>query len=336
MKQQIERVAVVGSGYMGTGIAQVLAGAGLDVVLADADAERARAGHARVLAEATSAEEAGTAPGGTAERVAAHLTWAASAAEAADGADFVEEAVPEVLGLKRRVLAEVSAATATAIIGSNTSTIQVRALADAVADPSRFLVVHWSNPAQLVPGVELVSGEATDPAAADAVRAMIDGVGRVSAQLGDAPGFVLNRLQFALVKEALAIVEEGHASPADVDAVVRSTLGFRAGFFGPLEMLDMAGLDVYADCYASLERELGPRFAPPRILTDAVERGRHGMKNGAGLWRDYTDDDVAALTAWRTLAYSRMADLLRELPPAPVRAATAASSDDPDLERTPA
>ena len=190
-------------------------------------------------------------------------------------------------------------------------------LAEAVTDPGRFLVVHFSNPAHLVPGVELVAGAGTTEQAVATIRAMLTAIGRPNAVVADAPGFVLNRVQYAMVKEALLIVQEGHASAEDVDTILRSTLGFRAAFFGPLAMLDMAGLDVYADSFRLLEEALGPRFAPPAVLTEAADGGRHGMKNGAGLWRDYSEADVTAIQAWRASAYARMSELLADLGPVP-------------------
>ncbi|WP_223410674.1 3-hydroxyacyl-CoA dehydrogenase family protein [Occultella gossypii] len=314
----ITTVAVIGSGYMGGGIAQTLAAAGLTVRIADATADLARTAHARILAEAAELETSGLMPAGHADRVRLNLSWSESLPVAVDGADFIEEAVPEDPDTKRRVLAEISAAAApAALIGTNTSTIPLARLADAVSNPSRFLVVHFSNPAHLVPGVELVAGAQTADSAVAAIRTMLTRIGRPSAVVEDAPGFVLNRVQYAMVKEALLIVQEGHATPEDVDTILRSTLGFRAAFFGPLAMLDMAGLDVYADSFRLLADALGDRFAPPEILTEAADAGRHGMKNGAGLWRDYTEADTGAIQAWRAEAYSRMSALLADLPPAP-------------------
>lgn len=315
---EIARVAVVGAGYMGSGIAQRLAAAGVDVTLTDATREQAQAGRDRVLREVSQSEADGLVPSGTREAVEANLRVGDGIAEAVADADFVEEVVPEVLDLKRAVLAEISAAARpTAIIGSNTSTIPVRRMADAVVGPERFLVVHWSNPAHLVPGVELVVGEHTDLAVLAPVKSMLERAGWIGAVVGDAPGFVLNRLQYALVREAMLIVEEGHASASDVDTVLRTTLGFRMPFIPPIAMLDMAGLDVYDKCFGLLEAELGPRFSAPAMLTEAVAAGRYGMKNGQGLQRDYPPETLEQINAWRARAYTGMSRLLEELGPMP-------------------
>ncbi|HLV55857.1 MAG TPA: 3-hydroxyacyl-CoA dehydrogenase family protein [Actinotalea caeni] len=334
MVERIEKVAVIGAGYMGTGIAQRLAAAGVSVTVTDATPELAEAGRERALRDVARDVEAGLLPAGTLEAVEANLAAAATLEEAVRDADFVEEVVPEVLQTKRDVLARISAAArADAIIGSNTSTIPVRRMADAVERPERFLVVHWSNPAHLVPGVELVVGEATDRAVLAPVKEMLARADWVGAVVGDAPGFVLNRLQYALVREALLLVEEGHATAADVDTVLRTTLGFRMPFIPPIAMLDMAGLDVYEKCFGLLEAELGSRFSAPAVLTEAVADGRHGMKNGRGLFRDYPPETLDEIAAWRARAYTGMSRLLRELGPMP------GSDADPrttDTEENPA
>jgi len=329
MIDKIERVAVVGAGYMGTGIAQRLAGAGVTVTLTDATLELAEAGRRRALADVARDVEAGLLPSGTTATVEANLTAAATLEDAVRDADFVEEVVPEVLEIKRDVLARISAAARPdAIIGSNTSTIPVRHMADAVAGPERFLVVHWSNPAHLVPGVELVVGEATDAAVLPVVKAMLERADWVGAVVGDAPGFVLNRLQFALVREALLLVDEGHATAEDVDTVLRTTLGFRMPFIPPIAMLDMAGLDIYEKGYGLLQAELGERYSAPRVLTEAVADGRHGMKNGRGLFRDYPPETLEEIAAWRARAYTGMSRLLADLGPMP------GSASHPETEET--
>ncbi|GAB2621714.1 3-hydroxyacyl-CoA dehydrogenase family protein [Pseudactinotalea suaedae] len=332
MIEKIERVAVVGAGYMGTGIAQRLAGAGITVTLTDATLELAEAGRLRALADVARDVQAGLLPPGTTEVVEANLSAAATLEDAVRDADFIEEVVPEVLEIKRDVLARISAvARPDAIIGSNTSTIPVRRMADAVERPERFLVVHWSNPAHLVPGVELVVGEDTDRAVLPLVKTLLAQADWVGAVVGDAPGFVLNRLQFALVREALLLVSEGHATAEDVDTVLRTTLGFRMPFIPPITMLDMAGLDIYDKCYGLLEAELGPRFSAPAVLTEAVAAGRYGMKNGQGLFRDYPPETLEEIAAWRARAYTGMSRLLADLGPMPGSTPSA-----PDTEESPA
>ena len=315
---EISTVAQVGAGYMGGGIAQSLAAAGFVVRLADVDADATYAAHRRLLAEAAQFEAQGLFPAGSADRIRTNLHAASSIEEAVADVDFVEEAVPEVPQIKRDVLARVEAAARTdTIIGSNTSTIPVHVLGEGLTRPDRFLTVHWSTPAPFIPGVEIVAGERTDPSVVPVVERMLAKAGRRSAQVADVPGFVLNRLQYVLLKEAMAIVEEGVAGADDVDTIVTSTFGFRLPFFGPFAIADMAGLDVYANGFATLEQAFGDRLAAPKVLTDLVAQGRFGVKTGSG-FLELEPEKREELIAYRNRAYRAMGDLLRELGPSPL------------------
>ena len=316
--RKINTVTVVGAGYMGGGIAQVLALNGFTVQIADVDADATREALARLEKEAKEFEEQGLFEPGSAKTIMANLTAGNSLEDAVSDVDFVMEVVFEDPDVKKDVLSRVcAAARADAIIGTNTSTIPVKVLVDAVTHPERFLTVHFSNPAPFIPGVELVAGEATTQEVIDSVKDLLTRAGREGAQVADTPGMALNRLQYALLKEATLIVEQGVASVEDVDTIVRTTFGFRLGFFGPFAIADQAGLDVYAKGYTTLENEFGERMATPKLLTDAVAAGRKGTKNGKGLTGDFDDETKAQLIAYRNKAYSRMGELLRELGPAP-------------------
>lgn len=318
MPETINSVAVIGAGYMGGGIAQSLAAAGMTVTLADASPEATAKAHVRLLAEAQDFEAQGLFPTGSAASIAANLHTADSIEDAVRDVDFVEEAVFEVPAVKHEVLRRISiAARADTIIGTNTSTLPVAILAPAVTRPERFLTVHFSNPAPFIPGVELVAGVATDPAIIPIVKEMLQRARRSSAEVKDVPGFVLNRLQYALLKEANSIVEEGIASAPDVDTIVRSTFGFRLPFFGPFAIADMAGLDVYANCFKTFEDAFGDRMATPALLTSLVAEGKHGLKNGAGFYGSFDPTMSAEIVAYRNRAYARMAQLLKELGPSP-------------------
>ena len=324
MINTIQTVAVVGAGYMGGGIAQSLAMSGFDVVIADVSAEAAQENLKRLILEAERFERDGLFRAGAADMVRKHLRAADTIEDAVADVDFVEEAVSEVPEVKHDVLRRIcAAARPDTIIGSNTSTIPVRVLEVAVTGPERFLTVHWSNPAPFIPGVELIVGERTDREILPVVKDMLARAGRVGALVADSPGFVLNRLQYVLLKEAMAIVEEGVATPQDVDTIVSTTFGFRLPFFGPFAIADMAGLDVYGNGFRILEEGLGERFQTPKLIEEAVAAGRHGTKNGKGLTGDFTDEQVDALVAYRSRAYSRMGQLLQELGTAPAAAPAA-------------
>ena len=313
----IQQVAVVGAGYMGGGIAQVFATAGLDVVICDADATLTRSHLDRLRREAEDFEQQGLFKPGWADRVQKNLRAAESVAEAVAGADFVEEAVLERHDVKGPVLRSIEqAARPDAVIGSNTSTLPIGDLAAALERPERFLGVHFSNPAPFIPGVELIAHAGTDEAVVQAVEALVSRSGKATARVNDKAGFVLNRLQYVLLREAVNLVEEGVATPEDVDLIVRTTFGYRLPFFGPFAIADMAGLDVYRDGFHTLQAHYGDRLTVPALLTELVESGRYGVKQGGGFVTPAGDQ--AALVAYRNTAYARLGQLLQELGPAPL------------------
>ena len=311
-------VAIVGSGYMGGGIAQVLALSGATVHISDISEEIARSNYDRLIEEAGQFVADGLFPADAVERIQANVTPAASIEEAVADADFIEEAVPEKIEIKHATLARISAAARPdAIIGSNTSTILIGSLATAVTGPERFLGVHFSNPAPFIPGVELIPHADTNEAAIAVVEEIVAATGKETARVTDSTGFVLNRLQYALFHEATQIVEEGVASPEDIDTIVRTTFGFRLPVFGPFAIADMAGLDVYSFCYASLQTRWPERFATPASLKELVDAGKFGTKSGAG-YLDVPAERTAELVAYRNKAYVAVKKLMDELGPAPI------------------
>jgi len=312
----ITNVAVVGAGYMGGGIAQVLAIAGFRVVITDADAEITRGHLERLRQEARTFEEQGLFDPGSADLVEANIRAAASLPEAVAEVDFIEEAVSENPAVKGPVLAAIEAAARPdAVIGTNTSTLPISGLAVNLQHAERFLGVHFSNPAPFIPGVELIAHAGTEESAVIAAEELAARTGKLSARVTDKAGFVLNRLQYVLLKEAAALVEEGVATAEDVDIVVRTTFGYRLPFFGPFAIADMAGLDIYAAGFGTLAEHYGERFAAPAVLTGLVDSGHYGVKKDGGFV--IPAGDAAPLVAYRNRAYARLGQLLRELGPAP-------------------
>jgi len=310
--------AVVGSGYMGGGIAQVLALAGHPVRISDVSIEVAVGNRERLIAEADAFAADGLFPEGAADVMAERLS-AHELEDAVAGVRFVEEAVPERLDIKQDALRRIGeAAPADAVVGSNTSSIAIGTMAPSIAHPERFLGVHFSNPSPFIPAVEVIPHAGTDPAAVAFARAVIDSVGKVSALVEDKTGFVLNRLQFALLGEAARVVEEGVASAEDVDAIIRGTLGFRLPFFGPFAIADMAGLDTYGFVFAQLRAAYPDRFPTPDLLQAQIDAGRFGVgKTGTG-FLEPPAGGAAELIAYRNRAYVAMSRLLAELGPAPI------------------
>lgn len=317
MATDITRIGAVGSGYMGGGIAQVLALGGAVVRLADISAEIAHRAYERLVLEAEQHERDGLFAAGSALALRERLIPADSIEDAVADADYITEAVAEDRAIKLATLARVSAAALPeAIIGSNTSAIPINELAEAVVRPQRFLGVHWMNPAPFIPAVELIATSMTSPGSIDAAEALIRSVGKVPVRVADTPGFVANRLQFALYKEAVRIVDEGLATPAEVDQVVSNAFGFRLALFGPFAIGDMAGLDIYHASYSSLAAEYGERLESPATLAAMVAEGRLGLKSGGG-FLDVDPALAADLVAYRNRAYVALSALRAELGPPP-------------------
>lgn len=311
-------VAIVGSGYMGGGIAQVLALSGARVALSDISEEVAQKSYQRLITESRDFVSAGLFPDGATETIERNISAAASVEAAVADADFIVEAVPEVLEIKNDILTRISAAApADAIIGSNTSTISIGEMAKSVTNPERFLGVHFSNPSPFIPGVEIIPHTVTSDAVVATAQEIVHETGKETAVVKDVTGFVLNRLQYALFHEATQLVEEGVATPEDIDTLVRTTFGFRLPFFGPFAIADMAGLDVYNFCYKSLQTDFPERFATPKVLSDLVDAGKLGTKTGAG-FLNVPADRTPELIAYRNKAYVAMQLLMKDLGPAPL------------------
>lgn len=319
-------VAVVGAGYMGRGIAEVFAIAGQRTLISDVTAERADSALATLIAETERHAADGLVAPDAPDLVRALVGAAPSTEAAAADADLVVEAVFEDRDTKVATLERIeSAARPATVIATNTSAISIGSLASALRRPERFLGAHWFNPPQFVPGVELIGCEATTQDVLDRVEEFLHVAGKEPCRVADSPGFVGNRLQYALFQEAAAIVEEGLASPEIVDRVVRSTFGFRLPFYGPFAIADMAGLDVYRGAYRVLHEAFPERFVPPRLLSDSVERGDLGGKTGRGLViKDATE--AAEMAARRDRLYRALAGVLRGEPHDP----TAADPLDPE------
>ncbi len=307
-------IAIIGCGTMGLGVAESFLAAGRAIRLLDVTPELTRQARARLVQRVRGHVEAGLLDQAVLDRAAA-VEVAADIAGAVLDVDLVFEAVPERLDLKHEVLAAAAAgAPAEAIIATNTSSIPIDELAVAVPRPERLLGMHWFNPPEWTPGVEIIPGAATNPETVARVRTFLRAIGKRPVVVGSGPGFVANRLQFALFREALACVEDGLATPAEVDEAVRSCFGFRLPFFGPFQIADMAGLDVYANVFETLERGLGERFRVPERLSRLVEQGRTGTKAGAGFFT-YSSPERDQLLLARDRAYAALGALLAQLRP---------------------
>ena len=284
MATRIERVTVLGAGVMGHGIAQVAAMAGHRVTLHDPDAAAAERGLARIRANLDKGVSLGKVREEERAEAIDRISPAPSLAAACARAELVVEAAPERMELKRSLFREVEAAASpSALLATNTSSLSIDAIAEVLAEPGRFLGLHFFNPVHLMALVEVVRGSRTDAAVLDAGVAFARGLGKEPIVVRDAPGFASSRLGVALGLEAMRMVEEGVAEPAAIDKAM--VLGYRHPM-GPLRLTDLVGLDVRLAIAEYLHEKLGgERYRPPAILRRMVEEGKLGRKTGEGFYR---------------------------------------------------
>jgi 3-hydroxybutyryl-CoA dehydrogenase len=311
-------IACLGAGRMGRGIAVAFAYAGHAVTIIDV---KARSAEQFATLEADALGEVGKTLASLArfgllkesdvEAVVARVAVAQAQDMTATLADagIVFEGVPEVVDLKREVLAAASKCVGPdIIIASTTSTILVDDLSASVGHPERFLNVHWLNPAYLIPLVEISPGVATDSAVIAKVKALLEGIGKVPVVCAATPGFIVPRIQALAMNEAARMLEEGVASAEDIDKAIRYGFGFRYAVMGLLEFIDWGGGDILYYASGYLEGALGSdRYRAPEVISRNMRDGRIGMRTGAG-FLDYSGLDI---DAYREQRLAALVELLR-------------------------
>lgn len=312
--EDIQRVAMIGAGTMGAGMAMCYAQAGYQVAMysqSSAGLERAwariRNSQAVFVQEGLiSTDEAGAAR----ERIAATTRLE----ESLEGAQFVLESVPEDLPLKQKLFQRMEDfCPADTILASNTSGLSITAIASVCRHPERVGGQHWTNPAEIVPLVEVIRGAKTLDNTVDLIFRVAERLGKVPVVIQkDIPGFASNRLQYALLREALYLVEEGILSPEDVDRVLRGGVGFRYPWLGPLQTVDLGGLDVFHTISGYLFKELSTMQEPPAFFDRLAAEGKHGLKSGEGFYK-YQAGARDEILRRRDLYFIRQLKLLREL-----------------------
>lgn len=285
MSQQNLHIAVIGAGLMGHGIAQIFLAAGHKIALHDPNAQ--------ILAEAADKiREIFTLLGqdvGLTDNLSCHETLV----DAVKEADFVFEAGPEKLEVKRTIFKALSdAAKPTAILASNTSAIPIGDISEPVTDRSRVLGTHFWNPPHLVRLVEVVQSEATALSVVERTISLLEQAAMKAVHVKrDIPGFIGNRLQHAMKREAIALVDAGVCDAETIDTVVKHSFGSRLAVLGPMEQSDLVGLNLTLDIYKVLFPTLDNSNSPPTLLVDKVSRGELGMKTGTG-FREWTPESA--------------------------------------------
>lgn len=282
----IEKIAVLGAGQMGNGIAQVAACAGYDVTMIDIKQEYVDKGLAAIensLARVVKKERM------TAEEAAnalARVSIATDKSAAAD-ADLVVEAIPEIPDLKFSTFAELDQiCKPEAILASNTSSISINAIAAATSRPDRVIGMHFMNPVPVMKLVEIINGSDTSDDVTAAVVAASERMGKTALACNDSPGFISNRILCPMINEAILTLEEGVAEPAAIDGIMK--LGMNHPI-GPLALADLIGLDTVLHIMNVLHEgfEGDPKYAPSQLLKDMVAEGKLGRKSGSGFF-DYS------------------------------------------------
>ncbi|WP_440989946.1 3-hydroxyacyl-CoA dehydrogenase family protein [Haloarchaeobius baliensis] len=280
------KVAVLGAGTMGNGIAQVTAMAGHDVTMRDIEQEFVDDGLATIESNLQGGVDRDKVTQAEMDATLARIDTAVELEPAVEDADLVIEAVPEQMDLKRDTFADVEALVDTdTVIATNTSSLSITEIASALEHDERAVGLHFFNPVHLMQLVEVVVPEQSSESTVAFAEEFVEGIDRTAVTVRDSAGFASSRLGVTLGVEAIRMLEEGVASPQDIDAAME--LGYNHPM-GPIELGDVVGLDVRLDILEYLREELGERFKPPQLLKQKVRAGKLGKKTGEGfyVWED--------------------------------------------------
>lgn len=289
----IPRIAIIGMGTMGPGMAARLARGGLHVTaydVAPAAIERARSmlGTAEAVLDAL-----GIAPPSAG---AGTVRFTDDIGDAVSGADLVIENVPENISIKADVYRKIDGlVSADTIVASDTSGIPITQLQAHISNPARMVGMHWSNPPHIIPMIEVIAGEQTAPETVQTIREFIRSLGLLPVVVKkDVPGFVENRVLYALLREVVDLVERGVIEPEDIDTCVSWGVGYKLAVVGPMALLDMAGLDIYNSVSSFLNSDLSDRKDVAPMVGEKIAAGTLGIKSGGGIY-SYTPERITEL-----------------------------------------
>jgi 3-hydroxyacyl-CoA dehydrogenase len=312
--EDIGKMAVIGAGVMGHGIAEIYALNGYSVSLMDVDEEILEKNMALLKSELKTLVANEFTTREASESALKRVSTSTSLEEAVDGCNYVTEAVVEKLDVKRKVFKKLEAAvTEDAILASNTSGLMISKIAEGLKKPDRVVGTHFSVPPHIIPGVEIIRGNETSDLTFQIAYDLIKKIGKMPFVVKkEIDGFILNRLQSALVREAFYLVENGIAELEDVDICLNSVLGFRWATIGPFKQIDSAGVDSWYNVGSYLFPSLSDSKEVPKPITEKVERGELGMKKGKGFY-DYSKFRIEDVIAERDDGFLKTLKLMRKI-----------------------
>lgn len=308
--EQIRKVVLAGSGVMGISFAQIFARNGYEVTLYDIAEEALARAQSQLRPGLETQAEQGMFAAKEIDEILGRIQTTTDKGCFAD-ADFVLEAIVERMDIKHSFWSEVSALVRPdAILATNTSGLSVTEIAQAVKDPSRFAGMHWVNPPHLVPLVEVIAGEKSDEQTVNEIFALAEKIHQKPVRVfKDPTGFILNRLQYAVIREACHCVQEGYASVEDVDNVMKYGLGMRYACIGPFETMDLGNLGTFYHVSSYMMDSLCNDGGVPALIQQMHDEGKLGVVNGAGFY-DYSGDKAAEAVKRRDTLFLQLAKIL--------------------------
>jgi len=306
----ISKVAVVGTGVMGSGIAQVFAQQGFSVMVNDLNEDILQKAKKRIENNLYLFHQEGVLSKGDLKGALQNLTFSSQLDEIS-GVDIVVEAIPEQIKLKQALFQKLDKMfSSEVILATNTSGISISSIASVTKRPDRVVGMHWWNPPYIIPVVEIIKGGKTKEEIVEAVRELVVRLKKKPILVKkDIPGFLGNRMQYALMREAVHLLEEKVASAEDIDTMVKAGFGFKFPVIGPLETIDMAGMDIFYNVSQYLYKELDSSKQPQKLVEEKVRQKKLGMKTEEGFY-DYKKIDSNKLNQERVKKYI---SLLKEL-----------------------
>jgi len=310
MKDNIKHVVIAGAGIMGASFAQIFARYGYTVAIYDNSEKSIKNGKKQIELNQSEWVESQEVTADESDNIKDRISFTTDM-NCFENTDFVLEAIIERMDIKKVFWEKVSdIAPENIVLTSNTSGLSITEIATAVKNPQRFCGMHWVNPPHIVPLVEITSGDKTDERAPQIVWKVSETLHRKPVMVRkDAKGFILNRLQFAVLREALYIVENGIATMEDVDNVMKYGLGMRYAAIGPFETVDLGGLDTFRTVGSYMFEDLSDAKEVPKLLQDRYEEGAYGIKTGKGFY-DYPGDAADRAVKKRDADFLKLAKCL--------------------------